>query len=91
MMYWPARADALLLARIPYEGDNKRRKYSWVCAMCGKSNASDEVDVDHVIPCGQFLGPDDEQDFIYRFFFGRLQVLCKDPCHKLKTKQDKKK
>ncbi len=88
-MYWPARADALLLARVPYVGTNTRRKYSWVCAICGKCNASTDVEVDHITPCGQFLGPDDEKDFIYKFLFGELQVLCKNPCHKDKTKRER--
>lgn len=83
--YWPARENALLLARVPYVGDNARRKYSWVCAMCQKHNSSADVQVDHIKECGQFRGPDDEQQFIWNLFFGELQVLCKVPCHKLKT------
>lgn len=88
--YWPARANALLLARVAYVGDNKRRRYSWVCAECGKHNASEDVQVDHVKACGQFAGPDDEQQFIWNLFFGELQVLCKDPCHKKKTALERK-
>lgn len=89
LRYWPARRQALEDAKVKYIGDNKKRRYSWVCNKCGLGFASDEVQVDHITPCGSLLSPEDEQDFIYRLLFGKLQVLCK-PCHKAKTKKERK-
>lgn len=61
-----------------------------MCAECGKHNASENVQIDHVKACGQFLGPDDEQQYVWNLLFGELQVLCKDPCHKKKTATERK-
>ncbi|SRR5260221_250709 len=92
MIYWPHRTDVLLLAKVPYKGDdNKRLKFVYICAICGKTSPLKDVAVDHIRPCGQFLGPDDEQQFIWNLLFGELQVVCKDPCHKLKTKEERRK
>ncbi len=90
MMYWPAREDCLLLAREPYMGDNKRRKWSYRCAACNVLFIKDDIEVNHIKACGQFLGPDDEQQFVYNLLFGKLEALCK-PCHKNVTRMERKK
>lgn len=49
-----------------------------------------EVQVDHVKPCGALKTWDDVTPFIKTLFCGteNLQVLCK-PCHKEKGKEDR--
>ncbi len=90
MIHWPARADALLKAKVKYVGDNKRRKWSYVCVRCDGEFDSKSVEVNHIKPCGQLLSPDDEQQFIYNLLFGELEVLCK-PCHKTHTAKERQK
>lgn len=50
-----------------------------------------EVVVDHIVPCGTFLGPKDFVTFVPNLFCSRdnLQILCKD-CHKIKTLEERK-
>src|SRR5689334_11990647 len=46
---WSAIYEALDKAKVPYKGDNKRRKWSYVCAECDMLFESKQVAVDHKI------------------------------------------
>lgn len=83
---WPPIFEALAAAKIPYEGDNKRRKFSYLCADCGGAFDAKTVSVDHVQPAGQLNSKEDIADFVEKLFCGveGLQVLC-DECHNVKT------
>jgi 5-methylcytosine-specific restriction endonuclease McrA len=58
------------------------------CASCEKEFTSTNVQVDHIEAIGSCSTWD---EFIDRLFCEKenLQVLCK-PCHKIKTKKEKK-
>ena len=82
---WPPIARlALHAARRPYRGDNKRRKWEYLCAACGTFCAGDEVAVDHVDPCGSIRSWDEFATFAARLFVEceGLRVLCHE-CHQL--------
>ena len=90
---FPARAEALKRARMPYNGDNKRQKWVYQCAECKGLFKGTEIAVDHIVPCGTFLKMEDWQTFGPNLFCSvdNLQILCKDPCHKAKTKAERAK
>lgn len=89
---FPARAEALRRARRAYTGLNNRQKWEYQCAVCKGWFKATEVAVDHIIPCGTFLKPEDWVTFGPGLFCGvdNLQILCKD-CHKIKTKLERAK
>ena len=70
---------------------SKKYRVYYCCAMCGRKDLSrKQVEADHVVPIGlQF----DLELWIRALFCNAdgYQILCKDPCHKQKTKTDKKK
>lgn len=77
---WLPRAQALEAARVPYNGPNKRRKYSYRCAICGKDDFSgSEVQVDHFPrDAGSIKSIDDIGNFCNNLFceVDNLRVLC---------------
>ena len=61
--------------------------------MCKEEFTSKDVEVDHINPVVSIQdGFIDWNEFIKRLYCGKenLQVLCK-PCHKIKTKNERKK
>lgn len=74
-MWSPARREALKKAKI-----GKGREALYQCAVCPKQVPHYCVDVDHVIPCGEFSNYEQYAEWCYRLFEGELRVLCK-PCH----------
>ena len=83
----PERFEVLRKSRRPYKGENARQRFEHQCNICKKWFKQSDVQVDHVVPTGQFLSRDQIGEFAYRLFFGELQVLC-STCHKIKTKED---
>lgn len=83
---WPPIFEALAAAKRPYEGDNKRRKFSYECAECLEHFDAKSVAVDHRIPAGQLNNKEDIADFVEKLFCTAegLQVLC-HTCHDIKT------
>jgi hypothetical protein len=77
---------ALANAKVPYTGDNKRKKWWYECADCKQLFDGKNVSVDHIEPVGTLLKKSDIADFIEKLFCSsdKLQVLC-DNCHDLKT------
>lgn len=61
----------------------------YFCQGCKTLTPKSMVQVDHVVACGSIkeVGWD---VWIDRLFNGKLQVLCKDNCHRLKTQFDKR-
>jgi len=76
----PSRAIALTRARV------KRGIYK--CAICGELVKKSEISVDHKLPIVPVTGWDTFDGYIDRLFCNPedLQIICKDPCHALKTK-----
>lgn len=83
---WPPVYEALANAKVPYTGDNKRKKWWYECADCKQLFDGKNVSVDHIEPVGTLLKKSDIADFIEKLFCSvdKLQVLC-DNCHDLKT------
>lgn len=89
-MRWPARSEAIKMARIAVEG--KRHRFEVPCAKCGKLHKIKDVQVDHKIQCGSLKDWEDIEPFTRNLFCAveGLQCLCKE-CHKVKTKEERKK
>jgi len=89
-MKWKPRSDALNNAKKPYTGENKRRKWQYQCSECNGWYAGKEVQVDHIIPCGQLTDYEDLPGFVERLFCDAdgLQVVCKS-CHQDKTNEQR--
>ena len=65
-------------------------KEVWVidCDRCGRQVRQTEAEVNHKIPCGPLKRKEDIQSFAERLAFvteDDLQMLCKDPCHRVIT------
>jgi hypothetical protein len=84
---WPPRGEALIQARRPYVGPNKRQKWEYKCKLCqGWFNAK-EVIVDHYPkPAGSILCAADIGPFAETLFceVNNLRCLCV-PCHNTHT------
>ena len=87
---WPPIRNTRTKARRRYKGKDKRRKWEYVCAHCGKGFRNDEVKVDHITPVGSLRCAEDLPRFVTTMYCeeDNLQVLC-DPCHKIKGEEDK--
>jgi len=84
---WKPRSDAIKLAQRPYEGNNKRQKYIYSCAICGLDVNSSEIEVDHFPKdAGSILSVDDIGQFCNNLFceVDNLRVVHKS-CHKTYT------
>ncbi len=86
----PKRFECLKANRRKYDGPNKRQRFEHQCNECKQWFKQDEVQIDHINPCGSFLEltPECIGGFVYRLFEGSLQKLCGE-CHKKKTKQER--
>lgn len=85
---WPPIVrHALLKARRPYVGHNKRQKWEHECAQCRKWFMGKDVAVDHIVPLGSLRSWEDVPMFLQRLFVEAegLRVVCK-PCHDVKTR-----
>ena len=87
---WKPLYDCLNEAKVPYTGDNKRRKWSFRCAICKGLFEQKQVSVDHVVSCGSLRSFDDLPGFASRLFCERsgLRVLCNE-CHKVRTEEER--
>lgn len=74
-MWSPSRREALTKAK---KGKGKQALYT--CSLCSKDVPKYCVDVDHIVPCGEFSNFEQYGDWCYRLFEGELRILCK-PCH----------
>lgn len=89
--YWKPIKNAKMKARREYHGKNKRQKYEYQCAMCGKWFSDKEVEVDHIIPVGSLRSEDDLIKFVRNLTQeDGFQVLDKE-CHREKTNKERNK
>lgn len=88
---YPPKWTVLHAAKRPYTGTDKRSKWEYLCAECGKYYKGTEVSVDHIVPAGSLNSFDDLAGFCERLFCSvdGLQVLCKS-CHAKKTAEERK-
>lgn len=89
--YWKPILKCKLAARRDYTGINKRQRFEYLCASCGRYFPEKEINVDHIIAAGSLKCGADLEGFIERLFCEEegLQVLC-EKCHTIKTEQDLK-
>lgn len=90
--WWKPMIKALKDASRPSRNKkNPRQKIEYQCAVCKKWFARTQVQIDHIIPCGQLRGYEDVVPFIKNLTqedSKSYQVLCR-PHHLVKTKQEK--
>lgn len=89
--WWKPITECKLKAKRPYKGPNKRQKFEYECASCGKWFPEKQINVDHIVPAGSLNCAADLPGFVERLFCEQdnLQVLC-EKCHDKKTKLEKK-
>lgn len=97
--HWKPAQEAVNRHSRPYKGTNKRRKTEVQCQECYEWFPPSQIDKDHIIPCGSLYNkkgvatPQSVWGFIKRLTEEDpmlYQPICK-ACHKLKTKQERKK
>jgi 5-methylcytosine-specific restriction endonuclease McrA len=88
--FWKPVLACKAAAKRVYRGPNKRQKFEYLCAGCGKWYQEKKINVDHIIPAGSLNCAADLPGFVERLFceVNNLQVLC-EKCHDKKTKTDK--
>lgn len=81
-IYWKPIQAVKQAAKVPYKGENKRRKFSYICGKCGNEKSDKEVSVHHTTPCGSLKNFSDLAIFAERLFVekDKLILLC-DKCH----------
>lgn len=90
----PEYHEVLKLAKSEYFIQSKKgkpmRRVHFACAQCGKKYSRKGVAIDHVQPVVPVTGKTNFDDYVKRLFCGvkGLQVLCKDECHRLKSKHE---
>lgn len=87
---WPPKFLVLKEAKRDYQGDNKRLKFEYLCAICQQYHPQKEIEVDHIVPCGKLSSFEDLPGFVERLFCGKegLRVVCKS-CHKELTRAER--
>ena len=90
-MRWKPIAQVRKEAQVPYIGENKRRKYSYVCAICKGEFSSTECAVHHLNEVGTLKSFDDLGEFAKNLFCEKeFLILCCHTCHSsLHTKNKK--
>lgn len=87
--FWKPITDAKNKARRAVTGKG-RQKWEYQCNHCSEWFKGNEVEVDHIIPCGSLKEPKDLVPFLERLTTeDGFQVLCKS-CHQIKTQEEKK-
>lgn len=90
--FWKPILKVLKDAERPSQSTNKRLKHEYQCNKCKGWFPRKQVQVDHIIPCGELRCYEDIVPFIQNLSVEDLagyQVLC-SICHLGKTKQEKK-
>lgn len=89
--WWVPIKLALKAASRPSQSLNKRLKVEYQCAKCKQWFRRDDVEVDHVVPCGTLRRYEDIPEMIRLLTPedpGAFQVLCK-PHHQEKTNTER--
>lgn len=91
--YWKPLQIVKNNARRKYTGSNKRQKWEYQCAKCHSWFKGDEVQVDHIIPCGPLKSYRELPGWLKRLTpegLNAFQLLCIS-CHEVKTNEDREK
>ena len=92
---WPPKYETLADACVGQKINAKTGRLAkhYICNMCKEEFTSKDVEVDHIDPVVSIVdGFIDWNEFIKRLYCGKenLQCLC-IPCHRKKTKEERKK
>lgn len=82
MQGWKPTLEVKKACKVPYEGENKRRKFSYKCQKCLSLVSDKECAVHHIEPAGSLKSFEDLPGFCKRLFVEKegLVLLC-DSCH----------
>lgn len=88
---WKPIQEVKKAAKVPYVGENKRRKFSYKCSKCLNNYSDKEVAVHHIVPAGSLKSFEDLGSFCKNLFIEKegLILLC-DSCHTLEHEELKK-
>jgi len=87
---WGPKNEAATDARRPSKSKNKRLKWEFQCADCGKWCARKDTSVHHIVPCGTLKCYDDLPLFVERLFCEKEGfVLVCDKCHRARHEKEK--
>jgi hypothetical protein len=84
---WPPLVRQVFdVVRRKNRSENRRLKWEYQCRRCEGWFPRNQVEADHVVPCGSLRSFSDLEGFAERLFVevDGLQVLCAD-CHAWKT------
>lgn len=90
-MQWKGGTAYLKEVRRENQSDNKRLKFEYPCERCKKWFKRDEIELDHIKPCGGISSFEDLGIWASRAFIekdGGWQSLCVS-CHQIKTNEDR--
>lgn len=81
-MRWKPIAQTRKDAQVPYKGDNKRRKYSYVCSICKGEYDAKSCAVHHLHEVGTLKSFEDLGEFAKNLFCEKDSlILCCHACH----------
>ena len=86
--WWKPMEIALKKASRPSQKINSRIKIEYQCAHCLKWFKRQDVEIDHIIPCGSLNCIEDISMFVNNLTSENTndyQILCKLDCHRKKT------
>lgn len=83
---WKPTSNARNRNRVPYVGENKRRKWQTKCDICGELFNNEDIQIHHLEALGELSTWD---DFIKKLFCDShlLSPVCV-PCHKNISKKE---
>ena len=87
---WSPAKLAMIAARRPYNGPNKRQRFEVQCRHCNEWFKQADIRKDHVIPVGSLRCMEDLCGFLERLTPEApeaFQMLC-NPCHDALTKKE---
>ena len=87
---WYPATQAMIAARRPYNGPNKRQKFEVQCKHCKEWFKMKDVRKDHIVPVGSLRCLDDLCGFLERLTPEdpeAFQILCQN-CHDSKSKTE---
>lgn len=86
--WWKPILNVKNRGKIAYVGDNKRRKFSYICEECKKEFDAKSISVHHKKECGSLRSFEDIGKFCKKLFCEEkdLILLC-EKCHDKKHKK----
>jgi hypothetical protein len=89
--HWKPSDAVMERIKVPYTGDNPRKRFMWRCEGCGALCERAEIRKDHVTPCGPLRSEADVLKFIAILTSENpadFQGLCVG-CHQAKTNSER--